>query len=241
MRSPSSLLMLYLFLKNISGMSFQRRLLRQRLLHSKILTKESPNIDDGHTIRATKTWVTLFVHGQGMCPFAGSVLADKSLLVKVVKSNENNSIMRMTDLFNKIILDARLLIDSNSFKTSLLVIPQMIDFSEYLTLVHNIEEYIVDHGIDKYIQVATFHPDYQFEGTSFDDVSNWTNRSPYPLIHLLREADVSDALEKYPYDPDDIWKKNIEKLNSLGRENIEKMMRKIQKQANSDLPQVTNE
>lgn len=224
-------IILPLVIRSTDSMSFQRRLFRFRRPISKFHTTDASSSADKFMIGATKTWVKTFVHAHGMCPFAGSVLADNSLRINIIKSDDTEITKIMTDLFNKTMLEAKILCESTEVRTTLLVVPQMDDFSDYLALIHNIEEYVVDIGLDEHIQVATFHPNYQFEGTNADDVSNWSNRSPFPVIHLLREDDVSEALKKYPYDPNDIWKKNIEKLNTLGRDNIEKLMAKIIEEA----------
>jgi hypothetical protein len=77
--------------------------------------------------------------------------------------------------------------------------------------------------IEGVFQVASFHPDYQFAGTQPDDVENYTNKSPYPMLHLIREESLEKAIENYP-DSDLIPDNNIELLNSLGHTKMERML-----------------
>jgi hypothetical protein len=97
-------------------------------------------------------------------------------------------------------------IDPNSWKTTLIVIPSSSsNFLEYLELVSCVEKRIEELQYDDFVQVASFHPQYVYEGSSTDAVDNWTNRSPYAIIHLLRVSDVSTAISQCQGNTDKIW------------------------------------
>ena len=91
--------------------------------------------------------------------------------------------------------------------------------------------FIISTGIDKLIQIASFHPDYQFADSEASDVTNYTNRSPYPLIHFLRVKDVSTAIDNFDGSTDDIWKSNKKKLRNLGEPKIKQIIASIIEEA----------
>lgn len=91
------------------------------------------------------------------------------------------------------------------------------DFLDYNDFLDDAEAAVAALGLEGEIQVASFHPDYQFEGTGPDDIENYTSRSPYPMLHLLREASVDRAVDAYP-DTSRIYEKNIETLRRIGHE-----------------------
>jgi hypothetical protein len=104
-------------------------------------------------------------------------------------------------------LDTTLLIAPNA-------LPSFLDFNDFLA---DCDEVLIDLELDGVLQVADFHPHYQFGGTEVDDIENYTNRTPYPTLHLLREASIDKAVEAYP-DASLIFERNIEVLNKLGHE-----------------------
>ena len=176
-------------------------------------------------------WVKEFVYGFGMCPFAASVLKEDSLNISIVRYDVTSS-SYIENICSKIIQEAIMLKENDNVRTSLVAIPQLVDFLDLLAVSQIVEEHLEEIEMDKDIQIATFHPNYQFEGTHSQNIENWTNKSPYPMIHLLRVEDVAKALETYPGDPDDIWKNNIKKLETLGEEGIRRVMKNILNSAN---------
>ena len=101
-------------------------------------------------------------------------------------------------------------------ETTLIIHPQMLqDFIEYNDFLGLADELLAELELDEVIQIASFHPRYQFRGTDPDDITNFTNRSPYPTLHLLREESVTRAVDS-SVDVDAIPEKNIETLNRLG-------------------------
>jgi len=134
--------------------------------------------------------------------------------------------------------------DSSSTHTMLICLPKLNDFDEYLDLYYLVEELLENKALDSHIQLASFHPNYRFQGVSLhihihihihivykiiffmlqgteeNAIENWTNRSPYPMIHLLRVEEVSAALSTYRRNPDDIWKDNVNKMKDLEKMKI---------------------
>ena len=107
-------------------------------------------------------------------------------------------------------------IDPEKVDTTLIIHPNVLtDFLDYNDFLDVADAAVADLGLEGVLQVASFHPDYQFEGTEKDDVTNASNRSPYPTLHLLREESVDRAVESFP-EADKIYEKNIETLRTLG-------------------------
>ena len=100
------------------------------------------------------------------------------------------------------------------------------DFYDYLDFLEEAELLIRENDLEGIIQVASFHPAYQFAGTEADAPENYTNRSPYPMLHLLREEALEQAIDSYNH-PEQIPEQNIEKMNKLGQEGIEELWRKV--------------
>ena len=109
----------------------------------------------------------------------------------------------------------------------MLVFPEGLDeFDDYLGFLNDAQTVLEEMGLAGEIQIASFHPDYRFEGEPEDAVSHFTNRAPYPLIHLLRETMVSTALETYP-NPERIPERNIQTLERLGLASIERLLHSL--------------
>ena len=138
------------------------------------------------------------------------------------------------EFITKIIDEAILLTKLESDHTSLLVLPQFNDFMTYLELTTIIEEILEESNLDKQIQIATFHPKYQFHNTKTTDISNWSNRAPYPIIHLLLVNDVTLAINRYQQSTDEIWQKNITTLKKLGHTRISELIQNIINKAKTD-------
>lgn len=160
---------------------------------------------EAHTIiQDTRQWITNVVVGCNFCPFAAREMNRNAVHFEIAQSASAAAILlQFHALMEK--LD-----DEPSIETALLIVPEgWDDFMVYLDLVEKTELLIEDQDYEGIYQVASFHPDYLFAGTSADDASNYTNRSPYPMLHLLREESIDKALEHYPGDPDEIPERNI--------------------------------
>ena len=110
--------------------------------------------------------------------------------------------------------------DKKELETTLIIFPHfLLDFQDFLEALDTAEGLIAMQELDGIFQLASFHPDYQFAGTSIDDVENFTNRSPFPMWHILRENSVAAAIENYG-NTEEIPKNNIKKLKKLGVDKI---------------------
>jgi len=109
--------------------------------------------------------------------------------------------------------------------TTLLIVPDALaDFTDYNDALFFAERLLDQLGLAGDLQIASFHPQYRFEGTEPDDIDNYTNRAPYPIFHLLREASIDRAVEAFP-DASDIYERNIETLRRLGHDGFDAWMK----------------
>lgn len=164
-------------------------------------------------------WVEAVVIGLNLCPFASAVLRRRQMNIVIAEGDtEEDCLQQLAD-------EADALVAGDLQATTLLVLPEGFeDFDAYLDLLAMAEALLEDIGLDDQLQVASFHPDYQFDDTDFDDPGNWTNRAPYPILHLLTEDSVSRAVESHP-DPDGIPEANIMKLEQMGVDVLESLNR----------------
>jgi hypothetical protein len=163
-------------------------------------------------IAATRAWLEAEVIGLNLCPFAKAV--HESNRIRYVVSSAQTPVALRADLIDELLLLKTL--DAAQTDTTLLIHPQVLgDFWDYNDFLDVADGTIKDLGLVGEFQIASFHPKYQFAETTPDDVTNRTNRSPYPMLHLLREASVERALEEYP-DADKISDRNIETMRRLG-------------------------
>lgn len=162
----------------------------------------------------TRTWLEQIVIGLNLCPFAKAVYVKDQ--VRFVLSDATTPEALVEELAEELLL----LRDTpaEQIDTTLIVHPHVLeDFLEYNDFLDNADAAIEALDLQGILQVASFHPQYQFAGAAADDVSNYTNRAPYPTLHLLREDSVERAVAAFP-DPDVIVERNIETLDKLGVE-----------------------
>jgi uncharacterized protein len=172
----------------------------------------------------TRRWVERFVIGLNLCPFAAPVLRAQQLGIVVCSHTT------MPEMANAVLdeLDRLQNTPERELATSVLVFSDALaDFEEYLDFLALAEELLYESGLDGVVQIASFHPQYQFDGTALHDVANFTNRSPYPMLHFIREAAVSRAVENYAA-PEQIPQRNIERLHALGGAAIAKLLLDIE-------------
>jgi hypothetical protein len=168
-------------------------------------------------IETTKNWIRDIVIGLNFCPFAPKPFKDELILYKVDDSSD------VASALESFMITCRFLEDNPAMETALLIFPKgFSDFDDYLDLTDLAERLLKTQGFEGVYQVASFHPNYIFAGSDENDPANYTNRSPYPMLHLLREDLVSIAIEKHS-NVDDIPNQNIAKANSLGLEYFKKM------------------
>ncbi|WP_031371103.1 DUF1415 domain-containing protein [Lysobacter antibioticus] len=178
----------------------------------------APSGDD--PIAATRRWLERAVIGLNLCPFAKAVLAKGQ--VRFVLSEATTTEALLEELASELVLLEQS--DPELIDTTVLIHPhvlnEFLDFNDFLELADGV---VAALDLEGEIQVASFHPDYQFADTAYDDVGNCTNRSPYPTLHLLREASVERAVAAFP-DPDVIVERNLATLEKLGLEGWRKLM-----------------
>ncbi|MEZ2417221.1 DUF1415 domain-containing protein [Luteibacter sp. RCC_6_2] len=170
-------------------------------------------------IEATRLWLERAVIGLNLCPFAKAV--HKKGQVRYVVSEATQPLQLHADLVRELefLRDA----DPEAVDTTLLIHPHVLDdFLDYNEFLEVADETVADLGLEGDIQVASFHPAFQFEGTAPDDITNYTNRSPYPTLHLLREASIDRAVAAFP-EASKIFEANMETLDRLGIEGWRKL------------------
>ena len=169
--------------------------------------------DDETIIAATRTWLEKAVIGLNLCPFAGPAYAAGR--IRYVVSSATSEQALLVDLERE--LEKLAEADPVRLETTLLIHPQVLeDFYDYNDFLDIAEAAVTALELEGQIQVASFHPRYQFADSAPDDISNYSNRSPYPTLHLLREDSVERAVKAHP-DTDAIYQRNIETLRQLGR------------------------
>lgn len=163
-------------------------------------------------IAATRTWIERAVIGLNLCPFAKAVYVKSQ--IRYIVSDARTPEALLSDLVREL----RSLSEAaaEDVDTTLLVHPHVLnDFLDYNDFLQVADATVEEMDLVGVLQIASFHPRYQFAGTSADAITNYTNRSPYPTLHLLREASVDQAVEAFP-DAEEIFEKNIETMRRLG-------------------------
>jgi uncharacterized protein len=165
-------------------------------------------------VAATRLWLERIVIGLNLCPFAKAVYVKEQ--VRYVLSDATTPEALVEQLAEELVLlrDA----SPEQIDTTLIIHPDVLtDFLDYNDFLDNADAAIEALDLQGILQVASFHPQYQFEGVAPDDPSNYTNRAPYPILHLLREDSVARAVDAFP-DPDVIVERNIQTLDRIGVE-----------------------
>jgi len=169
---------------------------------------------DEQVIATTRVWLERAVIGQQLCPFAAAPY--RSDRVRFCVSAQRSTTGLREDLCRE--LQMLWETDPLQCETTLLIHPRVLtDFLEYNDFLDECDIAIAELGLEGELQVASFHPNYQFAGTSEQDITNFTNRSPYPMLHLLREASIEDAAANFA-GIDEIGPRNMRTLRRLGQE-----------------------
>ncbi|MCB0686202.1 MAG: DUF1415 domain-containing protein [Saprospiraceae bacterium] len=170
--------------------------------------------------KTVRNWVETVVIGLNLCPFAKKPLVKNS--VRFIVSEADSEEKLLVDLWKEI----EHIRDHPEMETTLLIHPMVLsDFSAFNDFLQLTDELLRQMDLEGVFQIASFHPDYQFEGTKSEDVENYTNRSPYPILHILREESLDIAIDKYP-DTDQIPPRNIKLMREMGTEKINELLRK---------------
>ena len=168
--------------------------------------------DDRRVIAETRAWVDRAVIGLNLCPFAKAPQVKG--LVRYVASSATDPAALLADLITE--LERLAESKPEKLETTLLIHPGVLaDFADYNDFLEVAEDTVAELDLEGVIQVASFHPNYQFDGSEADDIGNATNRSPYPSLHLIREESIDRAVEAFP-DAETIYETNIATLEKLG-------------------------
>ncbi|VVE00507.1 peptidase [Pandoraea capi] len=168
--------------------------------------------DNEAVIAATRHWLTRAVIGLNLCPFAKAVhVKDQIRYVVSAARDMEGALLDLESELQWLSQADPLVVD-----TTLLILPDaLLDFHEYNDALFFAERLLKQLHLEGELQMASFHPDYQFEGTAPDDVENFTNRSPYPILHLLREASLDRAVEAFP-EAETIYERNEALMRKMG-------------------------
>jgi len=161
-------------------------------------------------ITSTRQWLGTVVVGLKLCPFA-----DRELRYGRVRFTVTNAETE-AELLMALHSELSLLINDATVETTLLIHPQtLLDFYDFNDFLQVADALLIDLALDGVVQIASFHPEYQFEGTAPDEVQNYTNRSPSPMLHLIREDSLARAIAEYP-DVEQIPARNVALMQAMG-------------------------
>ena len=167
---------------------------------------------DEAVLAATRNWLEKAVIGLNLCPFAKAVYVKNQ--VRLVVSHARHADDLLEDIDRE--LDLLVATPAVEIDTTLLIHPTLfedfLDFNDFLEIAEGV---VSEHDLEGVIQLASFHPRFQFEGTEPDDISNYTNRAPFAMLHLLREDSVERAVDSFP-EAEAIFRQNIATLEKLG-------------------------
>lgn len=179
------------------------------------------SVDNEAVLAATRHWLLRAVIGLNLCPFAKSVQAKDQVRYVVSDARDVEGMLTALEAELRTLVDA----DPDRIDTTLLIFPlAFADFLEFNDVLFFAERLLAQMRLGGELQIASFHPRYQFAGTDADDVENNTNRAPYPILHLLRESSVERATQAFP-DAADIYERNQETMRRLGHEGWRAWMR----------------
>lgn len=168
--------------------------------------------------KSVRRWVDLIVVGMNLCPFAARELETNRVRFAVSSATTEEQLLADLDA------ELALLNSEPAIETTLLIHPRVLQgFADYNQFLDIVDLLLRQSGNEGVLQVASFHPDYQFDGTDMDDAGNYTNRSPYPMLHILREESLERAIGGHP-DIDAVPDRNVERMNTLGSERLKVML-----------------
>ena len=173
--------------------------------------------------RQIRAWLDSFVIGLDLCPFARPLQHSDSLRICISEAqtsvDHHHAFLQELDLLQTC--------SEDEVATTLLAFPYSLNaFNDFLDFVDSSQELVEAAGLEGLIQLANFHPLYQFEGTQADAAENFSNRSPYPIVHLLRENMLTRLLAEFP-EPELIPRRNIATLEELGSDTLRRRWQKL--------------
>ena len=167
----------------------------------------------------TRQWLVKAVIGLNLCPFAKAPHVKNLVRISVSQARHLDGFLEDLDRELQLLGDT----PADELETTLLVHPTLFpDFDTFNHMLDIADAAVVDNGLEGIIQIAPLHPDFQFEGTDSDDIGNYTNRSPYPTLYLIREDSIAKAAQAFP-DASAIFERNIALLEKMGHEGWDKL------------------
>lgn len=186
-------------------------------------------IDNAQIINQTRSWVKTVIIDLNFCPFARRVFESESINYPVITNS------KLEQCLHALIDECLLLDKGNDFETSLVIFSQAFSaFDNFLDFVEIANALLIDRGYEGIYQLAHFHPHYCFADVAEDDASNYTNRSPWPMLHLIRESSLEQALKNYP-DPENIPERNIKLAREKGSEEMQILLDACYQQPDSNI------
>jgi len=170
------------------------------------------SMTDELVLAQTRRWLEKAVIGLNLCPFAKAVYVKNQVRLVVSQARHADDLLEELDRE----LDLLVATPAEEIDTTLLIHPTLfedfLDFNDFLEIAEGVVD---EHGLEGVVQLASFHPRFQFEGTELDDIGNYTNRAPFSILHLLREESVERAVEAFP-EAEAIFDENIKTMEQLG-------------------------
>jgi uncharacterized protein len=192
---------------------------------SSIPSRFNDSSDNDTVIATTRAWLEKAVIGLNLCPFAKAVHIRNQVRYVVSRAASEEDLLRALCDELKFLAEA----SADEVDTTLLIHPNVLNnFLDYNDFQDVAEAAVQELGLEGTLQVASFHPDYQFGGTTPEDITNCTNRSPYPILHLLREESIDRAVAAIP-DAEEIYERNMETMEKLGPDGWAKLQADILK------------
>ncbi len=201
--------------------------LTQNLPTQGALTSE----DTQHAIGQTQAWLKNVVIGLGLCPFASRPVNDGTVHFEVIGGRGGNGESRENEEYSEQALldrvlehcDALQALPPSQRETTLLILPTMLaSFDDFCVFIDWANSALALHNYEGVFQIASFHPQYCFDGVQPNDKTNLTNRAPYPIVHLLREQSIEYALDAYG-DVDALIEKNMDKMSELDTQQLHRL------------------
>ena len=167
---------------------------------------------DEEVLAQTRHWLEKAVIGLNLCPFAKAVYVKNQVRLVVSQARHADDLLEELDRE----LDLLVATPADEIDTTLLIHPTLfddfLDFNDFLEIAEGVVD---EHGLEGVVQLVSFHPGFQFDGTEPDDISNYTNRAPFAILHLLREDSVARAVHAFP-EAETVFEDNIRTLEKLG-------------------------
>lgn len=179
--------------------------------------------NDQQTIQHTIVWLEKIVIGLNLCPFAKAIHVKRQIRYVVSHATKSDALLCDLKREMQLLIDA----DPSEIESTLLIHPDVLqDFGDYNSFLNLCDLALDELELDGVLQIASFHPDYQFVDTDYADVSNYSNRSPYPTLHLLREESIERVVDSSE-DAAEIYERNIATLEKLGLDEMDALLASV--------------